>query len=58
MDPEELGDFSLPPLEHSMDNWTDWENWEASPEIREHFPYCRVGYDKDGLVGKFLKSKN
>ena len=52
-DPEELKNFTLPNF-HLHENWTDWEDWESSPDIRESFPYYRSGYDNDGLVGTYL----
>ena len=36
--------------------WTDWEEWTPSPDLVKAFPYYRMGYDNDGLVGRFLFS--
>ena len=53
IDAEELRNFKLPTW-NFFENWTNWESWEASAETRKYFPYCRSGYDEDGLVGKLF----
>ena len=39
------------PTAVSYEGWVDWDTWEASPDVVQSFPYCRAGYDLDGLVG-------
>ena len=51
-DPADLAQLTTAAPPHAYDNWTDWETWEASPELRREFPLYRSGYDLDGLVGK------
>ena len=34
-------------------DWNDWETWKPSQEVLKAFPYYRMGYDYDGLVGEF-----
>ena len=35
-----------------VQNWTDWDSWEASSEIATYFPYYRCGFDYEGCAGK------
>ena len=55
MDPNDeltVGNFEVLP-DHSFENWTDWNSWEASTEIQQAFPYYRSGYDYEGRVGQY-----
>ena len=53
VDPEALGHQ---PTQTPMDfsGWNDWEAWKPSPELSTAFPYYRMGYDFDGILGEFF----
>ena len=50
--PEGIRKSLLPPPSTLNVSWTDWETWEASPEILKSLPYYRSGYDEGGHVGE------
>ena len=54
VDPETLTDQVTTPSPSKNVDWNDWETWTPSPEISKAFPYYRMGYDNDGIVGEYF----
>ena len=53
IDPEVLPYPVTTPGPDKYANWTDWEDWTPAQDVLKAFPWYRMGYDNDGLVGRF-----
>ena len=49
--------MTTPSPSNFFDNVEDWQSWKPSPDVAEAFPYYRMGYDYEGLVGKTMNGR-
>ena len=50
VDPQAIQEGTTPNPAKFAD-WSDWEIWKPNSDVVNAFPYYRMGYDFDGLVG-------